>query len=83
MEIEEVVRRWQVNESQRAIARAAGWSPNAVTKRDAAGGTPLTLKVIEGIDDLAQQMEAIGDLDCGGRAEAHSLRGSDDRGHAP
>jgi hypothetical protein len=29
MEIEEVVRRWQVNESQRAIARATGFGGSA------------------------------------------------------
>src|SRR5438876_6201372 len=32
MEIEEVVRRWQVNESQRAIARATGLARETVKK---------------------------------------------------
>ncbi len=38
MEIEEVVRRWQVNESQRAIARATGLARETVKKYLAAAG---------------------------------------------
>src|SRR6202521_1459890 len=38
MEIEEVVRRWQVNESQRAIARATGLARETVKKYVAAAG---------------------------------------------
>ena len=38
MEIEEVVRRWQVNESQRAIARATGLARETVKKYLAATG---------------------------------------------
>ena len=43
MEIEEVVRRWQVNESQRAIARATGLARETVKKYlVAAGGLGLS-----------------------------------------
>src|SRR2546426_10648825 len=38
MEIEEVVRRWQVNESQRAIARGTGLARETVKKYLAAAG---------------------------------------------
>ena len=38
MEIEEVVRRWQVKESQRAIARATGLARETVKKYLAAAG---------------------------------------------
>ena len=38
MEIEEVVRRWRVNESQRAIARATGLARETVKKYLAAAG---------------------------------------------
>jgi len=38
MEIEEVVRRWQVNESQRAIARATGLARETVKKYLGAAG---------------------------------------------
>src|ERR1700716_3655470 len=54
MEIEEVVRRWQVNESQRAIARATGLARETVKKYVAAAvglglsatGPPPTERVL-------------------------------------
>jgi hypothetical protein len=44
-----------------------------VPKRSTTSGAPLALEFIERVDDVAQKMEAIGNLDCGRRAQAHSL----------
>jgi len=54
MEIEEVVRRWQVKESQRAIARATGLAPETVKKYlAAASDLGLSATVRSDLDGFA------------------------------
>jgi len=44
-----------------------------VAESGTAGGTPLALQFIEGINDVAQQVETIGDLNRGRRSQTDSL----------
>ena len=47
---------------RRRIRLGYWWGPNSVTKGGAAGCASLPLKFIEGVNNVAQQMESIGDL---------------------
>ena len=44
-----------------------------MAKSGAAGGTPLTLKFIQGINNVAQKVKPISDLTRGWRPHAHAL----------
>jgi hypothetical protein len=44
-----------------------------VAEGGTAGRMPLALQFIDGVNDVAQQVEAIGDLNRGRRSQTHSL----------